>query len=388
MFDNNKIVLGGGILTLCLTGCGYLYQFIKSKTKYKEFGQDIKPLNIEINDILNTNYKDREYMPFRYPYHQTMALVKLDMNHWGIVDNEYHKFMTEKAIAFSNYDIEKLEDSIFYNKEEGNLKSDAVFKEFGEFVVDHYTHRFPKLFGRCGKIIYNRLMNETYNLETDDPFLIATRISMEDFYLVTKDENLDKHKCIGVSVAFGGGGFPITPIVGQSMDDVHKKVPYYESKLKKSMNKWFDKFVEPFERASWHIVWDRDLQCSELYSKSRELSEEEYLEYIKTVPLEKFDVRIERQTLIKLPKTQAIVFANHPLYLNLLEDLADIPMVPSILLKMMYESPSEIIKYKHYDILRETLTKPLEKLVERQVELGYIAGVDLPVKTVPNYPFK
>lgn len=387
--DNNKWFIGSTIVVAgCIPLAAYCYEYIKKTLKnrnYKEFGQDILPLEVTVENIKN-GYKDRPYMPFRYPYHQTMSLVKMDMNHWSIIDYQYFQFLSAKNKVFENYNEEKLKESIFY-KRFNDSRSNDVFQELCDFVVDHYTHRYPKLFTKNGNKVYNHLLDEEYDLNIMDPFLVVTKISMEDYYIVNKDPNNDdRQTCIGVSVAFGGGGFPIVPVVGQVMDEVHGKVPYYESKLKKSMNKWFDKFVEPVERASWHFVWDLDLTCSEIYSKLREMDKESYVEYIETIPFEKFEVRIERQTLIKLPKTEAIIFANHPIYINIKEEIEDEPGIPSILLKMLYESPEGIIKSKHFEEIREHIAPSLQEMIDKQILNGLIKENDK-IRTPDSFPF-
>lgn len=48
-------------------------------------------------------------------------------------------------------------------------------------------------------------------------------------------------------------------------------VPYYKEKLKKSMERWFDRMKpnDPVERASWYITWDVKLKVNNIYSTSR-----------------------------------------------------------------------------------------------------------------------
>lgn len=401
IFIDNKFSIGsiefiGSIALLIIGTLIYYYKNFKKNSKYFEFNQEIIPLNITIEDIQN-GYQDRPYMPFRYPNNQTMSLVKLNMNYWSIVDKEYFRVMKLKREIFNNYDTEKLLDHKFYKRSYDDEEINFVFKEFCELTVNHYIHRYPKLFSKKGDLIFNHLLNETYNIKSMDPFLIVTRISMEDFFIsytkksnkeIEKEELNEEKKCIGVSVAFGGGGFPISTIVGKNMSLIHKPVPYYESNLKKSMNKWFERFIDPVERSSIHIVWDLNLACSEIYSKLREFEHDEikYKEYIKTIPFEKFEIRIERQTLIKLPKSKAIVFANHPIYLNILRDLKDEPGVPSIVYKIIYESPEGIIKYKHYECIRDHISKGLQDMIEYQIQKGLIKR-DSPVRTIPTFPF-
>ena len=382
--DSDHLTLGATIAALCVPIGVYVYRKAKHPVPFEEQGQKIIPLDVTVENI-REGYEDRPYMPFRYPNNQTMSLVKLDVNFWSIIDKQYFDFMSQKKRIFNNYDKEKLKEHPFYRTLDTKEATEA-FIELRDFVVDHFTHRFPKLFTKKGNIVSNHLLNETYNLDEVDPLVVVTRMSMEDYYVTILDPETEERTCVGASAAFAGGGFPIAPIVGQGMDAIHGPVPYYESKLKKSMNKWFERFTDPVERASIHIVWDRDLASSELYSKQRELSEAGYVEYIKSVPFEDFCVRAERQTLIKLPKTDAIIFANHPIYLNIAHDLADEPGVPSIVNKMMYESPEGIIKYKHYEVIRDHISPGVQKMVQAQVQRGLIAENE-PVRTIPSFPF-
>jgi hypothetical protein len=383
-------------------GAHKLYLKQRNPNPHIEFGQHIQPLSsLTPEMLLSGQYADRKYMPFRYPQAQTMALCKLDMNHWGMMDKEYIYFMNEKRRLFDGYDSKKLASNKLYKRmgrgrdrgeddDRTGKHYDEVFVEFADFVVNHYTTRFPQLFVKRGRIIHNVLMDEHYDLDKMDPFLVATRIAMEDFYVITKDEVMDEQKCIGVSVAFGGGGFPITPIVGEGIHKIHAKVPYYESKLKFSMSKWFDRFVDPVERSSWHIVWDKNLNCSDFYDKYRQFADvgspEKFHEYVSTIPFEKFEVRIERQTLIKLPHTGAIVFSNHPLFLNIERELLDVPSVPAIIQRILHDAPEDVIKYKHYDLLRDHLDPMLTKAVARQIHLG-MYDPQVRLQTLPGYPF-
>lgn len=378
-------LLGIVVITIC---SGAIYLFRNKSRKVYQFGQKIVPLDIDVDDIKEGRYVGRKYMPFRYPLTQTMALVKLDMNYLGLIDSEYFHFMSEKKRIFNGYDKEKLAASPFFKRLHGP-EYDYIFEEYCELLVTFFTARYPKLFKRNGNIVVNKLLNEEYDLNKLDPLLVVTKLSMEDFYIVKKDEIMKEQKCIGVSVAFGGGGFPIVPIVGEGMDSIHKTVPYYESKLRKSMNKWFDKFVEPVERSSWHIVWDKALDCNELYPKHHEFEGEleKYKEYVNNIPFSEFAVRFERQTLIKLPKSGAIIFSNHPLFLNIEKELLDVPVIPTIIHRSMHNSPEDIIKYKHFDLIRDHLDGYLLEAEKKQIESG-VMNPDETVRTQEGFPFR
>ena len=43
-----------------------------------------------------SNYDDRPWRPFRWPYHQTMAIFKLDINQWLDMDKYYMHYIKER----------------------------------------------------------------------------------------------------------------------------------------------------------------------------------------------------------------------------------------------------------------------------------------------------
>ena len=52
---------------------------------------DPTPLMITPEEV--SNYDDRPWRPFRWPYHQTMAIFKLDINHWLDMDKYYMHYI-------------------------------------------------------------------------------------------------------------------------------------------------------------------------------------------------------------------------------------------------------------------------------------------------------
>ena len=58
----------------------------KEKSGYGTLDQVPEPTPLMITPEQVKNYDDRPWRPFRWPYHQTMSIFKLDINHWLDMD--------------------------------------------------------------------------------------------------------------------------------------------------------------------------------------------------------------------------------------------------------------------------------------------------------------
>lgn len=349
---------------------------IPKKEKMYEEGEVPQPTPLFITPEQVKTYDDRPWRPFRWPYHQTMSIFKLDMNHWLDMDKYYWHYIQEKERIYHQYG----KDNIDWLPE----SKDACI-ELMETVRDHMVKRYPLLFTSTDNNVHvkNELTGELLDFSLplkDDPLIYVTKMAKEDFYLVQQRDD-GRHYLTAAAVPFPGGSFGISHKIGKDLDFIHTEVPYYESKLKKSMERWFAKMTasDPVERASWYCTWDHNLLCSNVYA----LKKGETVD--STVDERKFNVRVERQTLRRLPKSKAIIFTNHPVYYSI-DEMKDEPMVPSLLKKIMYEAPEDIIKYKNFEAMRDHILPYLDGLIERQVKLGIIKE-DTPLKTLPSYPF-
>lgn len=334
------------------------------------------PLNITVEQV--ANYDDRPWRPFRWPYHQTMSIFRLDINHWLDMDKYYIHYLEEKKKVFHEYG----KDSIDWLPE-----SEEACLELMETVVDHMLVRYPKLFTKLDrKIIHNEITGETLDMSLPlqhHPLIYVSKLAKEDFYVVLQNPKDNLHYLVAAAVPFPGGGFSVSELLGQHLDVIHTLVPYYQEKLQKSMEKWFCKLKpnEPVERATWNISWDHNLRTMEVYKipKYQESGEIDLPD-----PAE-FMLRIDRQSLRRLPKSRAIIFTNHPLMYSL-DEMKDEPLVPSLMHKMLFGGPKDILSYKNFPIFRDHIEEYLQSLINRQIELGLI-DENTPVKTLPTYPF-
>ncbi|KAK9344219.1 hypothetical protein V1522DRAFT_185425 [Lipomyces starkeyi] len=320
------------------------------------------------------SYDDRPWRPFRWPYHQTMSIFKLDINHWLDMDKWYERYVNEKMDI-----IRKTGKEYCDSLPDGE---DAV-EELLETVVNHLIMRYPKLFVKTDIGLDNLVTGEKMDLRKpfkEPPLHYLARLTKEDFYIVKKRED-GRHYLVAAVVPAPGGFFGVQNKMGQHLDVIHHEVPYYEEKLKVSMERWFARMkpADPVERASWFICWDHELLCNGIYA----------LGPGETVPddtsYSKYNVRVCRQTLRRLPKSQAIIFSNHPIFYSI-EEMKDEPFVPSMLKKVVLEGPEKILKYKGFEKCDQHLIPYLDRLIQRQIDLGIIQADDSP-RTRPSYPF-
>jgi hypothetical protein len=335
------------------------------------------PLNITPDQV--SNYDDRPWRIFRWPYHQTMSIFRLDINHWLDMDKYYVHYIEEKKKVFHKYGKNNLD---------WLPGSEDACLELMHTVVDHMLARYPKLFtllNSTDTVIRNEITNEVLDMSMplkDHPLVYVSKLAKEDFYVVQQNPDDGLHYLVAAAVPFPGGGFSLLEILGQNIDVIHTSVPYYKEKLQKSMEKWFSKLSanEPVERATWYMSWDHELREVEVYKVPKGSGE------VKDLPDAKdFVVRVDRQSLRRLPRSKAIIFTNHPIMYSI-DEMKDEPLVPSLMKKILFEGPPDIVKYKNFQVFRDHIEPYLQSLIDRQMDLGIITK-DTPVKTLPTYPF-
>lgn len=351
----------------------------------KDTSQQMKvdPLYLKPDQV--ASYDDRPWRPFRWPYYQTMSIFKLDMNHWLDMDKYYVRYINEKKRIWNKF-----------GKENINWlpESEDACTELLETVTNHMLVRYPLLFRvledkkETGKVVRNEITKEdldmTYPLK-QHPLILVSKLAKEDFYIVKKNTKDGQHYLVAAEVPFPGGRFGISEKIGKNLDVIHDGVPYYQESLKKSMERWFERLEvdTPVERASWYMTWDHKLKVNNI-NQSPEFRPNMYDELSAADPKD-FVVRVERQTLRRLPKSGAIIFTNHPIFYSI-EEMKDEPLIPSLLKKILYEGPEKIVRYKHFELFRDLISGYLDKLIERQLDMGLITK-DTPLRTLPTYPF-
>lgn len=139
------------------------------------------------------------------------------------------------------------------------------------------------------------------DLHSDEPLCVAGRLVQEDLLI------LEKHEKFGTYILTAGilcfpASWTLSEKIGRPLDVIHKPVASYSDDIAKRVTRIFDgiRSEQPLMRANFLIYTDPDL-----FQPRREREEKPIIPGLPRY------VRVERQTLRRLPDTGAIVFAIH-----------------------------------------------------------------------------
>jgi len=319
-------------------------------------------------DINSTMTRDYIYAnsPLRYPYHQTMAHRPMDINDWCEIDKDYMRDLDMKKRVIEEQGKVVL-DSFPEN--------DAACGELLEVLAAWLPKRYPTLFESLPDGIFNKVTEERFDgisaKRGTDALLVVSRLVQDDFLMGR--ERADGHVYfVGGLVAFPGF-YKLSEKIGLSMEETHRPVPYFNEKILMSVERTLKRFKphQPFERTSWEIVDDYNLfhhNIADLHEGGKVADDLHPKDYI---------FRMDKQTFMKLPRSNAIIFGVHPI-MRSLGSLADSPLVPQLLLKIHEESDPKLMKYKVAYAYQDKMVPYLNELTKLQIERGLIKG-DEPV---------
>ncbi|KAI4234792.1 MAG: hypothetical protein LQ349_003579 [Xanthoria aureola] len=256
------------------------------------------------------------YRPFLSQHHLSIGISKCTKEDWIQIDRQYLDRVTERKKNLETYP-----DTC--HAINSNFGANAITELF-EKIVDHLPARFPTMFaldaGKC--VFQNRVTGVQYNLEEcrNEPRqmlrLLAENVE-EDFYLMCPDNE-------GVFVMQGfvscfTNSFFAPGKLGLSMKDIHGPVPDLENKIGKGINhsmksmrggsmvqrmgakltkspmQWSLQFCGPdlFRTGGNNFYPDPGQDVDDLSEPQ---------------DLDACYLRVERQSLVRLPDTKAIVF--------------------------------------------------------------------------------
>jgi hypothetical protein len=140
-------------------------------------------------------------------------------------------------------------------------------------------------------------------LEDLPPVATAGRLAQEDFLLMLKPEGAAEHVLVAGVLCFPAQ-WTLAEKIGRPLLRIHKPVPEYPGDLERRVQRFFDgvKPGRPLWRANWHFASEPDI-----VTPAREA--EKMANYRNRLsPGEDAWLRVERQTVLRLPRTGTAVF--------------------------------------------------------------------------------
>jgi len=273
-----------------------------------------------------------------------IGLKQLDLREWIDADDLLTSQLDEKARLWAAHP-----DEVFV-AEAGSEDAQA---EVLELLAEHLPERFPEVYRRHGETI--DVAGRSVALEADEPPLrTAARLVQEDLVIMRKGE-------AGWRLAAGSLSFPsswrLREKFGLPMHEVHGPVPGFSAGTRNAelIARMFDHLrpAVPVIRWNWSLYNDAALFHPESGEGHRMFGAGERADSV--------FLRVERQTLRKLPRTGDILFTIR-IYVDPLEVLERQPEAAKIaaaLVEQLMELSPEQLDYKGITAERDRLVARL-----------------------------
>ena len=290
---------------------------------------------------------DGSHPPFK------INLQPLDLNNWIEVDDNLDIYLAEKQRLMSLHAAETFA---------AEPETESVQEEVLQLIVQHVERRFPAAYKREGRLL--RVNGRPIDLEADTPhLLLAAQLVQEDLLIMRRDQ-------AGWRLVAGSLCFPsswsLQEKFGQPIEEIHKPVPGFGKGTRNAemINRIFDKLQvgKPVWRMNWSVYPDdqlfHDARTGD-HGIARDIGADAFM-------------RVEYQTLRKLPQTGAILFTVriHIDPLSLLERHPDRQSVCAGFIGMLEAMDADQLAYKGLVGCRAKLIDRLRAISNVQVSNG------------------
>ncbi|KAF3929086.1 hypothetical protein ABW20_dc0106067 [Dactylellina cionopaga] len=243
------------------------------------------------------------FRPYKPIYYMTMGLEKCAPNDLFLIDSSYPSRIALRKELVSQHS----------NTLGASLQSaDAVKELYSCLLSDHLPSRFPNLFiaNKERSIFKNNVSGDESPLQPPEPTLSALKILAstveEDILILQKDPTEDVYR-LHAFIACFPSGFDPSEKMGMTLREIHGPVPSFEKTLAPSMDRFFGRLEvgKWVRRFNWTISLTEKLFLpivSHVYDNQPVPREFEHVDLNKTF------LRVERQVLLRLPASRAIVF--------------------------------------------------------------------------------
>lgn len=280
------------------------------------------------------------------PHRMAMDLVSVPEAAWFEIDRLYPTELAEKRrlLACSR-------DAVFA----ALPRSNAARAEALEIVVAALTSHHPAwFFRRDAAVLRNGLTGESWEIGSIDPLELAGRLVQEDLCLVQNNQD-------GPMFTAGSVCFPsrwrLADKIGKPLSEVHGPVPFYADRLARPVER-FMRHLKPGHiaaRLNWSLLDD-----PALFQPGGKWRVDGGSEVTARNAGRRVFLRVERQTLRRLPDSGAVLFGIR-VHVYPLERVIDQPDRAVTLAAAVQALPAEVQQYKSLLPFRVALLGWLER---------------------------
>jgi hypothetical protein len=237
------------------------------------------------------------HLPFETgPYRMAMSLVTVPEAEWIELDARYTEEMAERCRLLA-----ERHDDVFAVLPEAEDTSREVLQR----LVAYLTTQFPDWFSLDGNTLANRLTDETWNLAAPPchPLELAGRLVQEDLCIIQTDAGAPPR--FTAAVLCFPSRWRLHEKLGRPLAAVHGPVPFYAERLATPVDRFMTK-VKPghiASRLNWSVLDDPTM-----YQPTGKWREATNTAITPDNAGNTLYLRVERQTLTRLPRTNAVLF--------------------------------------------------------------------------------
>ena len=296
-------------------------------------------------------------MPTHTPYDGTakpftIGLKPLDLALWLEVDGQYEAYLAEKRRLYA-----EIPDKVFV-AEEGT--QDAQH-EVLHLVASHMRERFPTLVPNQSPLSSNGASLNAH------PLYAASLLVQEDLVLMRRDE--EGWRLVAASLCFPSS-WSLTEKFGKPLQDIHTPVPGFGpgTRIADIIQRMFDKLqvAQPVERMNWSLQAGSALYMPLSNAGRQERAERKPSHFAETDVAANAFIRVERQTLRKLPKSGDVLFTVR-IYLDPMQVLESHPQRATLAASFAAQLAAldgAQVDYKGLSVDRDRLVERLRAMAE------------------------
>jgi dimethylamine monooxygenase subunit A len=291
----------------------------------------------------------KRYYPFHPgPFRMAMNLFPLDLAEWIEIDTDLPAHLAEKHRLLT-----KRPGEVFA----ALLQALAGSQETLDLLVDHLTTHFPQIYARDAETITNHATGERWQLADSPlhPLDLAGRLVQEDLCLMQRDPEHGVYCLVAASLCFPTR-WRLHAKLGQALALIHGPTPHYAETMATPMDRAFDKLRA--DRPVWRLNWSV-LDNGALFQPTGHGRKDYAMNVTAENAGDKLWLRVERQTLRRLPQSGAILFTiriySYPFY-----TLSDQPAVAQRLAAAIAGLDDRMTDYKSLRPIRNAAIAWLE----------------------------
>ena len=240
---------------------------------------------------------ERLLLPFAPgPFRMAMGLIGCDADGLVEIDERYPDEMDERRVLLATRRAD------VFAAEPG---SETARADVLAVLVDLLPRRYPGWFTRKGDRIDNHLTGESWDVvsPTLDPLELAGRLVQEDLCII---DTAGTAPVLSAALLCAPSRWRLAEKIGRPLAAVHGPVPLYAQRLSAAVDRFMGalRLGKLVERLNWSVLDDGAL--FQVGGKHR-TAHDPLITPENAV--ERLFLRVERQTLMRLPDSGAVLFA-------------------------------------------------------------------------------